>query len=130
MPLSERKIPMSRTETSLVDPDFSATRARFEAEMRKMEEEMNRFRSSLGDSEREFFNSSRAINTLDENFNQRKEVSEFLENSPLVQDTEHGKALVLKFDVTQYAPEEIVVKTVDNRLQVGMPELIFSFLTI
>lgn len=39
-------------------------------------------------------------------------------NSPLVQDTNDGKLLKLRFDVTQYLPEEIVVKTVDNRLQV------------
>lgn len=39
-------------------------------------------------------------------------------DSPLVQDTSDGKKLKLRFDVTQYAPEEIVVKTVDNKLQV------------
>ena len=39
--------------------------------------------------------------------------------SPLIQDGAHGKELKLRFDVSRYAPEEIVVKTVDNRLQVG-----------
>ena len=39
-------------------------------------------------------------------------------NSPLVQDSGDGKVLKLRFDVTTYAPEEIVVKTIDNRLQV------------
>lgn len=40
-------------------------------------------------------------------------------NSPLIQDAEDGsKQLKLRFDVSQYAPEEIVVKTIDNRLQV------------
>lgn len=38
--------------------------------------------------------------------------------SPLIQDTEEGRVLKLRFDVTQYEPEEIVVKTVDNRLTV------------
>lgn len=38
--------------------------------------------------------------------------------SPQVQDTEEGRVLKLRFDVTQYEPEEIVVKTVDNRLTV------------
>jgi len=38
--------------------------------------------------------------------------------SPLVQDTEEGRVLKLRFDVTQYEPDEIVVKTVDNRLTV------------
>lgn len=40
-------------------------------------------------------------------------------NSPLIQDTENdGKALKLRFDVSQYKPEEIVLKTVDNKLLV------------
>ena len=39
--------------------------------------------------------------------------------SPLIQDGAQGKELKLRFDVSRYAPEEIVVKTVDNRLQVG-----------
>lgn len=38
--------------------------------------------------------------------------------SPLIQDTEEGRVLKLRFDVTQYEPDEIVVKTVDNRLTV------------
>lgn len=38
--------------------------------------------------------------------------------SPLIQDTEEGRVLKLRFDVTQYEPDEIIVKTVDNRLTV------------
>lgn len=38
--------------------------------------------------------------------------------SPQIQDTEEGRVLKLRFDVTQYTPDEIVVKTVDNRLTV------------
>lgn len=41
-------------------------------------------------------------------------------DSPLIKESSDGKALKLKFDVTQYEPEEIVVKTVDNRLQVSL----------
>ncbi|KAG6463014.1 hypothetical protein O3G_MSEX013601 [Manduca sexta] len=37
-------------------------------------------------------------------------------NSPLIQDEGDGKTLKLRFDVSQYTPEEIVVKTVDNKL--------------
>ncbi|KAJ8676419.1 hypothetical protein QAD02_012206 [Eretmocerus hayati] len=39
-------------------------------------------------------------------------------NSPLIQDEGDNKALKLRFDVSQYTPEEIVVKTVDNKLLV------------
>ena len=42
-------------------------------------------------------------------------------DSPLIQpnDEESGqKELKLRFDVSQYSPEEIVVKTVDNKLLV------------
>ncbi|KAH1013078.1 hypothetical protein HUJ05_012127 [Dendroctonus ponderosae] len=39
-------------------------------------------------------------------------------NSPLIQSDGSDKSLKLRFDVSQYAPEEIVVKTVDNKLLV------------
>lgn len=39
-------------------------------------------------------------------------------NSPLIQDDGDNKVLKLRFDVSQYTPEEIVVKTVDNKLMV------------
>lgn len=39
-------------------------------------------------------------------------------NSPLIQEQGDGKMLKLRFDVSQYQPEEIVVKTVDNKLLV------------
>ncbi|EAT32685.1 AAEL015090-PA [Aedes aegypti] len=39
-------------------------------------------------------------------------------NSPLIQEDGDNKVLKLRFDVSQYAPEEIVVKTVDNKLLV------------
>lgn len=40
-------------------------------------------------------------------------------NSPLVQQEGDCKQLKLRFDVSQYKPEEIVVKTVDNKLLVS-----------
>ncbi|XP_055614112.1 heat shock protein beta-1 [Uranotaenia lowii] len=39
-------------------------------------------------------------------------------NSPLIQEDGDNKVLKLRFDVSQYAPEEIMVKTVDNKLLV------------
>lgn len=40
-------------------------------------------------------------------------------NSPLIQEEGDNKMLKLRFDVSQYAPEEILVKTVDNTLLVS-----------
>lgn len=40
-------------------------------------------------------------------------------HSPLIQEDGGDKKLKLRFDVSQYAPEEIVVKTVDNKLLVS-----------
>ena len=69
--------------------------------------------------------SSTAKNDLHSNLVQRQtsnQLNSWLDdiNSPLVSDTSDGKLLKLRFDVTQYLPEEIVVKTVDNRLQVSV----------
>ena len=41
-------------------------------------------------------------------------------NSPLIQQEGDCKQLKLRFDVSQYKPEEIVVKTVDNKLLVRL----------
>lgn len=40
------------------------------------------------------------------------------QNSPLVREGEDGKELKLRFDVSEYQPEELEVKTIDNKLQV------------
>jgi HSP20 family molecular chaperone IbpA len=40
-------------------------------------------------------------------------------HSPLIQEDGQEKKLKLRFDVAQYTPEEIVVKTVDNKLLVS-----------
>lgn len=51
-------------------------------------------------------------------------------NSPLIQQDGNDKHLKLRFDVSQYAPEEIVVKTVDNKLLVSVLEsYVTSFLS-
>lgn len=105
----ERRVPISRSDLSILDNEFSNVRERFEQEMRRMEDEMSRFRSQLADHERDVFTrgpTSQPRSYLDI-------------SSPLIQDTPGGgREIKLRFDVSDYAPEEIVVKTVDNRLQV------------
>ena len=57
-----------------------------------------------------------------------------LPDSPLIQPVSEGsegsgqKELKLRFDVSQYSPEEIVVKTVDNKLLVRICSLDYFFL--
>lgn len=126
----EKKLPVQKTDFNLIDTEFNSIRSRFEAEMKKMEEEMNNFRSQLQDRERSFFESSQtshqktmtshSTKSGSDGTKHRSEFNTWLDEikSPLVQDSDDGKVLRLKFDVTQYSPEEIVVKTVDNRLQV------------
>jgi len=129
----ERKVPVLRSDFNLIDQEFSSIRERFESEMRKMEDEMNRFRNQLMDRESSLFSpqshqmvtsEKRSSHTTSSSSDTRdrsgRELNSWLDglNSPLVQDSDDGKVLKLRFDVTQYVPEEIVVKTVDNRLQV------------
>jgi hypothetical protein len=40
-------------------------------------------------------------------------------DSPLIKDDGGQKEIKLRFDVSQYSPEEIMVKTVDNKLLVS-----------
>lgn len=109
----EKKVQVCKSEESHIDRDFQTIRDRFDDEMRKMEDEMSRFRGSLLDHSRE-------IRPLSPGSRQR-EVSSFVDSfdSPLIVDTRDGKALKLKFDLTDFIPEEIVVKTVGNKLHVS-----------
>lgn len=142
---TEHKVPVYKSETSVIDNEFSSVRERFDREMRRMEEEMNSFRSKMLEKEQEWFRNSVSNfpSPLSSSFNQqsqqqiqkqqqqqssslvKRQTSEGVGSwindldSPLVQDSSDGKVLKLRFDVTQYAPEEIVVKTVDNKLQVN-----------
>lgn len=64
---------------------------------------------------------STASNTVSTGSSEAPKSNLWLEsiNSPLIQDSGDSKLLKLRFDVSQYQPEEIVVKTVDNKLLVS-----------
>jgi len=110
-------VPILKTELSILDNEFSSIRERFETEMRKMEDEMAKFRSIILDHEKNVFNKPPEPGTPTSWMPQAGLAS------PLIQDGSAGKELKLRFDVSQYAPEEIVVKTIDNRLQNGIANL-------
>ncbi|XP_043261196.1 protein lethal(2)essential for life isoform X5 [Colletes gigas] len=115
----KRNIPIKLGDFSVIDTEFSNIRERFDAEMRKMEDEMSRFRSELMNREsNNFFKST--TSTQNSSSLSPQHDSAWLDglNSPLIQDEGDNKMLKLRFDVSQYTPEEIVVKTVDNKLLV------------
>lgn len=51
----KRNIPIKLGDFSVIDTEFSNIRERFDAEMRKMEDEMTKFRSELMNRESNFF---------------------------------------------------------------------------
>lgn len=112
----EKKLQVSKSDESHIDKEFQTIRRKFDEEMQKMEEEMVRFRGSLIDHAKTV--DSRPLSPA----SRRREMSSFTDKfeSPLIKETSGGKLLKLKFDVTDYAPEEIVVKTIDKKLQVGI----------
>ncbi|XP_014204881.1 alpha-crystallin A chain isoform X3 [Copidosoma floridanum] len=124
--MANRNIPIKLGDFSVIDCEFSSIRERFDAEMRKMEDEMSRFRSELMNRENNFFKSTTSSTTQQHTSQnsslspQNHDSSTWLDglNSPLIQDEGDNKCLKLRFDVSQYTPEEIVVKTVDNKLLV------------
>ncbi|XP_059079990.1 heat shock protein 26-like isoform X1 [Tigriopus californicus] len=156
-PNSSKRVPIRMNDFSLIDAEFGNMRERFDAEMRKMEVDMDKFRSDALDRESSLFknSSSHSSHKVQSSSMMRKTVngkdvfderssfqsssssgdpkgevipgsglgrhSNWLQGpkSPLIQDTEAGqKELKLRFDVSQYSPEEIMVKTVDNKLLV------------
>lgn len=60
----KRNIPIKLGDFSVIDSEFSNIRERFDAEMKKMEEEMSRFRSELMNRESNFFKSTTRYNAL------------------------------------------------------------------
>ncbi|XP_053214747.1 heat shock protein beta-1-like [Panonychus citri] len=115
---SERKVPVLRSDFNLIDKEFDSIRDRFEVEMKRMEEEMSRFRSQIQERERDFFSTGHLTRTESPTNRHRHEVTSWLDDSSLVHDTPDGKIVRLRYDVSQYVPEEIVVKTIDRRLKV------------
>lgn len=55
---SKRNIPISRGDFSVIDTEFASIRERFDQEMRKMEDEMAKFRSDLMNREANYFETS------------------------------------------------------------------------
>merc|ERR1711911_564105 len=106
----------------VLDSEFNSIRERFDAEMRKMEDEMTKFRSELLNREQSsvFSKSSTTTSSNTNNALSPPSSSDWLTglHSPLIQEDGEEKKLKLRFDVSQYTPEEIVVKTVDQKLMV------------
>ncbi|XP_058821060.1 alpha-crystallin B chain isoform X1 [Topomyia yanbarensis] len=129
---NKRNIPIKLGDFSVIDTEFSSIRERFDSEMRKMEEEMAKFRSELMNRESNFFETTSSFSTKKTATSSSTTTSNAASalkhpqpttqvqdiNSPLIQEDGDNKVLKLRFDVSQYAPEEIVVKTVDNKLLV------------
>lgn len=136
-----KEVPMKVGDFSVLDNEFGNMRERFDQEMKKMEEEMNRFRNELLDRDsNKFFQKSGSMTSTQTTSGPDREDSMLVPggglgshsnwlhglDSPLVRDKMAAadgaaagqKELKLRFDVSQYSPEEIVVKTVDNKLLV------------
>ncbi|KAE9556170.1 hypothetical protein FO519_000658 [Halicephalobus sp. NKZ332] len=130
----ERRIDVARSNYSVIDTEFDSMRERFESEMRRVEDEMQRLRRefegykpSNGRPGQNSYSSSGPLQPYngDRHYDHglmstRPVYDPYLDNlkSPLIKDESDGKTLRLRFDVAQYKPEEVTVKTVDNRLLV------------
>ncbi|GMT36131.1 hypothetical protein PFISCL1PPCAC_27428 [Pristionchus fissidentatus] len=137
----ERNIDVSRSNYSVIDNEFGNMRDRFEGEMKRVEDEMRRLRqefegyspsrggpppiSNAPFDDRRFetsdpFRSKFHHSNGNSLMATRPTYDPYLDNlkSPLIKDESDGKTLRLRFDVAQYKPEEVTVKTIDNRLLV------------
>lgn len=132
MATRETRIPIKKSDYHVVDKEFDSMRSRFEAEMRRVEEEMSRLRrefehytprmSPSPPQTRSYFNQDPFHSKYaTETSTSLKHYDPYFDNikSPLIHDDSDGKTLRLRFDVSQYKPEEVNVKTVDNRLMVN-----------
>jgi len=116
----------------VIDNEFDNMRERFENEMRRVEDEMQRLRGEFegykpsggapsgpvpSTGTRGYSGGMNGGGSL---MPTRPAYDPYLDNlkSPLIRDESDGKTLRLRFDVQQYKPEEVTVKTVDSRLLV------------
>lgn len=124
----DSRVPMKMGDFSVMDSEFNNIRERFDSEMKRMEDEMNRFRSDLISRQAETFRKTSTREVSGETdllpgvTGAMGGHSAWLQGlrSPLIKEGEDGgsQELKLRFDVSEYAPEEIMVKTVDNKLLV------------
>jgi len=114
------RIPVRLGDFSVIDDEFNSIRTKFDTEMKKMEDEMSKFRNELMNRESNFFTKSMLTSSSQQDGAKQGEGGSWLDsvNSPLIQSDGDNKQLKLRFDVSQYKPDEIIVKTVDNKLLV------------
>jgi len=118
----EKKINVQRSNYSVVDSEFNSMKDHFQSEMSRMEHEMNRLRQEF-----ETYTPGSSIHDPRHLQQQvamppaRPRYHPHLDaiKSPLITDESDQKTLRLRFDVSQYRPEEVTVKTVDNKLLVA-----------
>jgi len=104
------------TQFSVLDDEFASVRSRFDAEMKKMEEEMSNFKHELMNKDSRLFGQSMMTSSSMPRGASGPSLSGM--QSPLIQNDGDGKRLKLRFDVSQYKPDEILVKTIDSKLLV------------
>lgn len=119
----DNRVPMKMGEFSVMDTEFDNIRDRFDSEMKRMEEEMNRFRSELISRQADTFRKTSTREVSGETDLLPGVTGAVGGHSAWLQGLQEDEAsgsqeLKLRFDVSEYAPEEIMVKTVDNKLLV------------
>lgn len=94
--MSNRRLPVSLGNFSLIDSELSRMRNRFSEELLRMDMEMDKFMSDM---------------------NVSSGMERFLGNdSKLITSDGDQKSLKLTFDVSQYNPKEVRVDTTDDKI--------------
>jgi len=114
------QIPITQSSISVIDDEFASMRSKFDSEMKKMEEEMSKFRHDLMNKDSNLFGKSMITSSSTPLHPSAMPPVDGMAGmqSPLIQTDGDSKMLKLRFDVSQYKPDEIVVKTVDSKLLV------------
>ncbi|XP_076450595.1 alpha-crystallin A chain-like [Babylonia areolata] len=110
--MGERVVPFRKVTWNF----FEQQRSTFRTMFKGMDQEFAQLDKELEDMRKGMFQ----LKALD--FNNLE--SSFLKvERPIVQDSEGNRRLSLRFDCKDFKPEEIVVKTMDNRLMVQAKHL-------
>ncbi|CAH1640665.1 unnamed protein product [Spodoptera littoralis] len=114
--LVKQNIPVQLTDLSIFDNTYAYMKERFTEEMRRIEQQMNKFSTDLT----KLYGQTSTIQTgIVQNADSVFTNWDVITNSPLVQGEGEDKKLQLQFDVSQFDPTEISVEVGNDLLVVS-----------
>uniref|UniRef100_A0A2A4JVE0 SHSP domain-containing protein n=1 Tax=Heliothis virescens TaxID=7102 RepID=A0A2A4JVE0_HELVI len=111
----KQNVPVQLTDLSIFDNTYAYMKERFAQEMKRIDQQMNKFSSDLN----QYYGQSSDVQSGLMSSRPESVNWDILTNSPLVQGEGEDKTLKLQFDVSHFDPTEIKVKILNDLLVIS-----------